>query len=414
MSVSIYHPTKKIKQSIILPSSKSESNRALIINALSGNKGKLENISEARDTKILKSLLASDDYTLNARDAGTTFRFMTSLLALRGEEKYLTGNERMCERPVGILVEALKRLGADIEYAKNEGYPPLIIKGFRTEPKNQLKIEGNVSSQFISSILMIAPYFPKGLNMELIEPIYSVPYIKMTLNIMKAFGIDYSWQGNVIKIPPGEYQACTFFVESDWSAASYWYSMASIAEEAEIELKGLKQNSLQGDSAITEIMEPLGISTAFDDKKIFLRKNYNRLPDKKYLDFTNYPDLAQTLVVLCAARQVNLTITGVESLKIKETDRISALKYELLKIGIHLEQTKSPEVYELRRVPLHIPENIEFETYKDHRMAMALTPFGLLNKIKMTDPQVVEKSYPEFWNDIERAGFKVMQEEQVF
>jgi 3-phosphoshikimate 1-carboxyvinyltransferase len=407
MNISVSHPTGKVKATIHLPSSKSESNRALIINALSGNKCDIKNLSTARDTVTMNRLLNSSDETLDVIDAGTTMRFLTALTSLGKEEKILTGHARMCERPIALLVDALREIGAEIEYMKNDGYPPIKVKGIKKQLNNHIKIRGDVSSQYISALLMIAPNLPQGLTLELTGEIGSRPYIMMTLQMMADFGISYDFKGNIISVKNQPYKPSSFFVESDWSGASYWFGVAAIAQEAEIELIGLKKNSLQGDAAIVGIMEKLGISTEFKNNSIILKKNPKTNISNIEIDFTDCPDIAQTIAVICAANNVKLTMTGVESLKIKETDRLAALKNELAKFGT--------EVTDLGNQKYTVESNSKFKiqnskliaTYKDHRMAMAFAPLGLRGEINLEEKEVVVKSYPSFWEDFTKAGFKI-------
>ena len=406
MNISVSHPTGKVKATIHLPSSKSESNRALIINALSGYKCDIQNISTARDTVTMNRLLHTSDETLDVIDAGTTMRFLTALTSLGTEEKILTGHTRMCERPIALLVDALREIGAEIEYLKNEGYPPIKVKGIKKQLTNHIKIRGDVSSQYISALLMIAPKLPQGLTLELTGEIGSKPYIMMTLQMMADFGINYDFTGNIISVKNQPYKPSSFFVESDWSGASYWFGVAAIAKEAEIELIGLKKNSLQGDAAIVGIMEKIGISTEFKTNSIVLRK-INQLVSNIEIDFTDCPDIAQTLAVICAANGIKLTMTGVESLKIKETDRLFALKTELAPFGTDVIDLGNQKYTVESHSVFSIQHSILIKTYKDHRMAMAFAPLGLVGTISIEDKEVVAKSYPSFWDDLAVAGFMV-------
>lgn len=409
MDISVSHPTRKIKATIHLPSSKSESNRALIINALHQNASTLENLSTARDTQTLKRLLQSSDYELDVIDAGTTMRFLTAYLSTQKTERILTGTPRMCERPIGILVNALREIGAEIEFLKNEGFPPLKIKGMPNgQIKNYVKIRGDVSSQFISALLMIAPTLPQGLTLELTGEVGSVPYIQMTLQMMAAFGIKYDFNNQLIKIEPQAYRPSTFYVESDWSGASYWYSMAALAQEAEIELVGLKEHSLQGDSAIVPMLQKLGITTRFIKNALIIKKESTfSLPNHVEIDFTHCPDIAQTLAVICAGLKVNLYMTGVESLKVKETDRLLAIKNELAKFNVPVTEVE-PKKYLVKGSDCSLPTTPpSIHTYDDHRMAMAFAPMALLTPVTIEHKEVVVKSYPSFWNDLQVAGFKL-------
>jgi len=399
-AVHLYPPSGPVRATIQLTSSKSESNRALIINALTGFQCTLHNVSAARDTQTMIRLLQSEDPIADVLDAGTTMRFLTAYFAITGQHKTLTGTPRMCERPIGILVDALRVLGADIEFLGNEGYPPLITRGFNKSGTNRVAIRGDVSSQYISALLMIAPLLPDGLLLELTGEVGSRPYIEMTLKQMAHFGVNAraDWATNSIEVPATPYVPRDYAVESDWSGASYWYSIAAVAEEgSEIELLGLKEASLQGDSAIVDIMRPLGVQSTFFEGGVRLTK----IPEEASLrwDFTDCPDLAQTVAVCCALKQITLTLTGIESLKIKETDRVAALQAELKKIGSDLVEVKSNEEYIVTRYDSPASEVPSIATYDDHRMAMAFAPVALRREISIEEPGVVAKSYPKFWED---------------
>lgn len=389
---------------ISVPASKSESNRALIITAIAG-KGKVENLSTARDTQTMERLLLSEEHTLNVIDAGTTMRFLTAYLAIKGNDRTITGTPRMCERPIGILVDALRKLGASIEYAKKEGYPPLHIKGFKSSGISQIKMKGDVSSQYISAMLMIGPILEKGLKLELTGKIGSKPYIDMTLGIMAHFGISANIERNKIHVPQGIYEDSVFKVDPDWSGASYWYAVTALADNSQILLKGFNLPSYQGDSKIKDIMVKLGVRSEFKDKGLLLIKDENL--DHIEIDFTDIPDLAQTVLVVCAAKGIYAHLTGLESLRIKETDRIAALQNELSKFGGQLIE-KNPHEWEL--IPVErkaIPEKLFIKTYDDHRMAMAFAPLATLTNIQIENASVVQKSYPSFWEDMGKAGFSI-------
>ena len=407
-NISISNISKQISGTIELPGSKSESNRALIINALSGSKSQLLNISESGDTTILKEALSSNEPEINIRDAGTAMRFITAFFAASKQNKIVTGSDRMKERPIGILVDALNALGANIEYLGNIGFPPLKINGSISEfTTNKIRISANISSQFISALLLIAPTLPLGLEIELEEKISSTPYILMTLEIMQQFGIVSEFVGNFIRIEKQNYIQSEINIEPDWSNAAYWYSMAVLSNDPAIFLKGLKRKSLQGDSIIKEIFLPLGINTEFSDNGAFITKSNEyilKFPDM--IDFSDNPDLAQTLIVLCAAKGVKCKFTGLESLKIKETDRIKALQNEIAKFDISLIEEKKGLYY--NNGFFNINASPVIETYNDHRMAMAFAPLSLLCKnITIKEPQCVMKSYPGFWKDLKLAGFVI-------
>ncbi len=390
---------------IPLPSSKSESNRALIINALAGGKDNLSNLAEARDTQTMMRLLASDDAIADVIDAGTTMRFLTAYFAITGQHKTMTGTPRMCERPIGILVDALRSLGADIQYVNQEGYPPLELKGFNFSGNNHLQIRGDVSSQYISALLMIAPILPKGLILEITGALGSKPYIEMTLKQMEAFGvtIQRDWENMTITVNHQKYEPVPYTIESDWSGASYWFAAVAISEhhDTQLELLGLKENSLQGDSVITQIMTRFGVKSEYTERGVKLTKTSTRNGGE--WDFKDCPDLAQTVCVVAAAKQIPLLMIGVESLKVKETNRIVALQNEIKKMGTQLQEIEENHKYFLMpQVPMRIPRIIN--TYDDHRMAMAFAPLACMMDILIEDPDVVDKSYPSFWKHFEKIS----------
>lgn len=398
--------SKRIQLTLDLASSKSESNRALIMNALSGNPIALKNLANARDTETMTRLLsdlASAEW--DVLDAGTTMRFTTAFAAVKGLDKVMTGTKRMKERPIGILVDALRTLGAEIDYLGEDGYPPHHIKGFKKQLTNHLQIRGDVSSQYISALLMIAPSLPEGLTLELTGKVGSKPYIQMTINLMKHFGVIAEWTENIIKIAPQEYTHQAYTIEGDWSGASYWYSIAALAGHAEIELIGLRKDSNQGDSVLTELMTNLGVSTEFKENSVVLR-NTGKCQDFEW-DFTHCPDIAQTIAVIVAQKGVSAKFHGLESLRIKETDRIDAIKNELAKFGTVV-KVIGDESIEIIKPVFNSTPNVEIETYHDHRMAMAFAPLGLIAPIVIIDPSVVNKSYPDYWRDLENAGFKIV------
>ncbi|MBJ6116852.1 3-phosphoshikimate 1-carboxyvinyltransferase [Pontibacter sp. BT310] len=407
-TVTLSHPTGVLSGTINLPASKSEANRALIIAALAGGNSDIQNLSEANDTQLLQRLLKSDAATIDAEDAGTVMRFLTAYYVITGQQKTLTGTDRMCQRPIKILVEALRELGATIDYLQQEGYPPLKISGFKGIGNNHLKVRSDISSQYISALLMIAPLLPDGLILELEGKIGSRPYIEMTLSLMQHFGVSATFENNMIVVANQNYNPATFAVEPDWSAASYWYSMVALAKEADITLPGLRENSYQGDRAIVDIMSRLGVYTEFTETGIRLTKKH--CEKKVAFDFTNCPDLAQTIVALCAALGVTLEMTGLESLRIKETDRIQALQIEVLSMGASLDEM-TPGVFRMEPAILTKSE-LTFRTYQDHRMAMAFAPIALLEPVQIQEPSVVRKSYPRFWEDLEKVGFEVIRNKE--
>ncbi|WP_258103797.1 3-phosphoshikimate 1-carboxyvinyltransferase [Marinoscillum sp. MHG1-6] len=396
---------KPLHGHVQLTSSKSESNRALLINALSGGKLQLNNLSAARDTQTMMRLLSNKDANVwDVLDAGTTMRFCTAYLGTMGSGQTITGTDRMKQRPIGLLVDALRDLGAEIEYLENEGYPPLKINKITEQKTIVLNIPGNISSQFISALLMIGPSLPNGLQINLTTEVFSRPYIEMTLGLMKKFGVDSVWMDDTITIQPQPYQGGAYMVESDWSGASYWYSMAALNPDADITLGGLKSDSLQGDQEIATIMEKLGVSTVYEDNGAHLKSN-GRLDEVIEINFKTCPDLAQTVMVTAAAKGATLKMTGLESLRIKETDRIAAMAAELKKIGGSLTE---PETGLWVMSPGTLPASTEpIETYDDHRMAMAFAPLNQVMPLTILDPEVVNKSYPAFWDDMKSMGMEM-------
>jgi 3-phosphoshikimate 1-carboxyvinyltransferase len=390
-----------IKEKIRLASSKSESNRALIINALSGFGGELQNLSTARDTQTMIRLLKSEDAVADVLDAGTTMRFLTAYFAVTNQTKTMTGTPRMCERPIGILVDALRSIGCEIDYLGKEGYPPTQLKGFSEQKDNEISIRGDVSSQYISALLMISPLLPNGLSINLLGEIGSIPYITMTIKQMEAFGVKVSadWDAKKLSVEAQKYQPTSYQIESDWSGASYWYSIVALAEneDVEIELLGLKENSLQGDSVIVNIMSELGVKSTFTPDGVLLQKTMAN-PSFEW-DFTDCPDLAQTVAVVLVAKKIKGIFTGLESLKIKETDRVLALQNELAKIGGTLEEVEAKTRYEVNSGGSWT-KTPTFETYDDHRMAMAFAPLAMILDVIIEEPGVVAKSYPSYWEDL--------------
>ncbi len=404
---------KHIAAEIKLTGSKSECNRALIISALSNGSVQVENLSMAADTVTLNKILAQiedkeksvPERIVDVGPAGTAMRFLTAFLAIKPGQFLLTGTERMKQRPIGILAEALKGIGAQISYTENDGFPPLQIVGTLLQTNKYVKIKGDISSQYISALLMIAPNLPLGLSLQIEGELTSKPYVEMTLSMLAQAGIRYTWIDNTIDIEQQTFKKTTIYIEPDWSAASYWYAIAALADEASIFLPGLNGYSLQGDSQITEIMANFGITSQFKNGGVFLKKEPKKI-ERKIFDLRECPDLAQTLVVICAALGHSCTFTGLETLKIKETNRILALQTELAKIGVSF--TEKNLSYKLDCSQLHFPEKININTYEDHRMAMAFAPLALkIKQVEIEEKQVVEKSYPYFWDDLAQAGFSV-------
>ena len=396
---------KKIKEKNTISGSKSESNRLLILQKLFPEI-LIQNLSDSDDSVHMQHALSTEDGRVDIGHAGTAMRFLTSYFAVNdGRDTVLTGSQRMQNRPIEILVNALNNLGASIEYLEKVGYPPIRIKGTKIT-KDKVQINGNVSSQYISSLLLIASKLENGLEIELIGKITSVPYIKMTLSLLTQLGIENKFEGNFIKVfPKTEIQKQTIVVESDWSSASYFYSIVALSKiGSEITLSAYKKESLQGDSCLAEIYQHFGVETVFGEHSIILKKTKVSNKEILEIDLKNAPDIAQTIAVTCFAEKIECNLSGLHTLKIKETDRLEALHDELSKLGalisvtdksLHLE--KSSE----------IKKNIAIKTYNDHRMAMAFAPLALLVPIKILNAEVVTKSYQKFWEDMQQIGIVI-------
>lgn len=409
MQIKAFAP-KYVKGKVILPSSKSLSNRVLVINALSGNRGMLpENVSDCDDTRVMIKWLDGCDETVDVGAAGTAMRFSTALLAVSEGYRVITGSERMKQRPIALLVDALRGLGAEIEYVGNEGYPPLRIRGNPTMKGGCVSLSGGVSSQYISALLMIAPMMEEGLTLTLTGDVVSRPYIDMTIGLMRDFGAKVMWMDdNVVRVEPRVYSKRDFFVESDWSACSYWYEMVALGD-GDVLLPGLFKDSFQGDSRVAELFSMLGVTTEYvEGEGMGACVHIYRTGDvcgRLDLDLVEQPDLAQTLVVCCCMMGVPFRFTGLQSLKIKETDRINALRTEMRKLGYVVGEDNDSVLYwngercEADTEPV-------IDTYDDHRMAMAFAPCALkLGEIRINDPHVVSKSYPGYWEDLRSVGF---------
>lgn len=410
-----YNITKpeRLQVNIKLPASKSISNRALIIHALTGGSIIPENLSDCDDTEVVIHALEQMPEVIDIKAAGTAMRFMTAFLAATEHgEHVITGTERMQHRPIKILVDALRQLGADIAYEKEEGFPPLRIKG-ATLDGGQLEVAGNISSQYISALLLIGPMLRKGLTLRLLGDTISRPYIDLTLWTMREFGADAEWTDvDTITIQPKPYESRPYIIENDWSAASYWYEIVALSDdpEAEVCLEGLMDGSKQGDSSVRYIFSLLGVKTTFGTRKagvptkVTLTKSGHRVNRLEY-DFVNVPDLAQTFVCTCCAMGVPFHFTGLQTLKIKETDRIAALKTEMAKLGYQLEAINDCELkWDGQKSQV---SNSPIDTYDDHRMALAFAPLAMKSPISINNPQVVSKSYPRFWEDLESANFNI-------
>ena len=406
---------KKLDTSISLPASKSISNRALIIYALSGGRLMPQNLSDCDDTNVIIEAMRYMPEVIDIKAAGTAMRFMTAYLSVMRGTHVITGTKRMKNRPIGVLVDALRNLGADIEYVEKEGYPPLRITG-RSLTGGVLEIAGDVSSQYISALLMIGPVLEDGLELRLTGDIISRPYIDLTLWLMREFGADADWSsGDTISVKAQAYQNRDYFIENDWSGASYWYEMVALSgdRDASIQLSGLTDGSKQGDSVVKYIFSLLGVKTIFETKEegklqvVTLKKSGRRVPRLEY-DFVNSPDLTQTFVVACCMLGVPFHFRGLSTLKIKETDRIEALKNEMRKLGFVLtDKNYSELIWDGTRCEPATDAIID--TYEDHRMALAFAPVSMKQQITINNPQVVSKSYPNFWHDLQKAGFEIAE-----
>ena len=414
MQYNIISPTR-LNANIQLPASKSVSNRALIIYALSGGYKLPQNLSDCDDTEVIINAIRYMPEVIDIKAAGTAMRFMTAYLSVMRGTHVITGTDRMKHRPIRVLVDALRKLGADIKYVGEEGFPPLRITG-RKLTGGLLEIPGNVSSQFISALLMIGPVLEEGLELRLTGNIISRPYIDLTLWMMREFGADADWSaGDTISVKPQPYKNRDYVIENDWSGASYWYEMVALSSDrdATVQLSGLMDGSKQGDSVVKYIFSLLGVKTVFETSKkeglqtVTLQRSGRCVPRLEY-DFVNSPDLAQTVVVACCAKGVPFHFRGLSTLKIKETDRIEALKKELLKLGYVLKDFNGSElVWDGTRCnPL---KQAVIDTYEDHRMALSFAPLSLQQPIVINNPQVVTKSYPRFWDDLKSAGFEISE-----
>jgi 3-phosphoshikimate 1-carboxyvinyltransferase len=406
--IEINPPSGNIITEIELPGSKSISNRLLMIRAISNLPIHFKNLSDSEDTilmaKALGQISNKESGIVDIHHAGTDMRFLTAHLSVKKGEWIVTGSERMKQRPISELVNALKDLGADISYLEKEGYPPLKINGKKLTGA-KIEIDGSISSQFISALLLIAPTLNNDFEIVLKGNIVSRPYIKMTVELLKLFGVFVSFKENKILIKPTAFKMINdqFMVESDWSAASYWYNMVAFSENSEVILRYLDKQSLQADSILPEIYSKLGVSTEFVEKGVCLRRNETIVKEFKY-DFTNCPDIAQTVAVTCLGLEIKATLTGLQTLKIKETDRILALKTELEKLGATVEATNNSLII-IPPAKL-ITENASVSTYNDHRMAMSFAPLAIkCPGLKIENPDVVNKSYPAFWDDLQHSGF---------
>ena len=402
---------KNLNCTVKLPASKSISNRALVLSALSGGKDMPENLSDCDDTEVMINALHDMPREIDIKAGGTAMRFMTAFLGVTPGEHIITGTERMKHRPIGVLVDSLRKMGAEIEYVGDKGFPPLLVKG-KTLDGGWVQIDGSVSSQFISALLMVGPTMRKTLTLQLTGDIISRPYIDLTLEMMRHYGANPVWTGvDTIAVEPVPYVSRPYFIESDWSAASYWYEILALCDDpnAEVRLTGLMDGSSQGDTIVKYIFSLLGVKTSFGTDKqgvpttVTLRRSGRKLPQLRF-DFSNCPDLAQTIVCTCCGMGIPFDFTGLSTLKIKETDRIEALKTELRKLGYVINDRNNNELqWDGSRCE---PTMEPIDTYEDHRMAMAFAPLAMkTGGIKINNPQVVSKSYPEYWSDLQSCGF---------
>jgi 3-phosphoshikimate 1-carboxyvinyltransferase len=410
MIYSISHPTKNISGEIHLTASKSESNRALVIRALCGHPFEIKNLAAAADTDTMLRLLDSTEALKDVGPAGTTMRFLTAYYCTQEGVVTMTGSERMKQRPIGILVDALRQLGADIEYEGEEGFPPLRIAG-KPLQGGKIKMDGSVSSQFITAVLLIAPTLPLGLEIEFTGEVASRPYLEMTLRMMRYFGANWNWNGAELHVASGGYTGKPFTVEADWSAASYWYEMAALSEKSDFFLYGLKKESLQGDCVIAELYGQFGIETEFIEGGIHIKKQNDPNPPSTHLvyNFEDCPDVAQTLACTCAGLGWTAGMDGLKSLRIKETDRTLALHVELQKLGVD-SAVLGDDRFTIGQGKVPMNAEAVIDTYEDHRMAMAFAPLALtMNRIQVEDPTVVDKSYPHYWSDLKSVGFEITE-----
>ena len=407
MHLFLQNSTINPRTDITITGSKSESNRLLLLKALFENL-EIQNISNSDDSQYMLKALSTESTTVDIHHAGTAMRFLTAYFAtLEGNTTLLTGSQRMQERPIKILVEALRELGADIEYANKEGYPPLKITG-KQLLKDEVRMKANVSSQYISALLLMATKLKNGLELHLEGKITSVPYIKMTLSLLEQIGVETSFEVQTIKVQPYlEAAPKTLTVESDWSSASYFYSIIALSPlGTQVSLSTYKKDSLQGDAVLKDIYRQMGVETSFEASRIILKKTTNTLPPLIDIDLANAPDIAQTIVVSCLGLQIQCHITGLHTLKIKETDRLEALKSEIFKFGTDLNITND-SLSLLDPKPLMSGATVE--TYNDHRMAMAFAPLALLTSFSINEAEVVSKSFPDFWENLSELGFNISE-----
>lgn len=399
---------RNLKRSVFaeltIPASKSISNRCLIIQALCDDNFEIENLAPSSDTVLMKSAVNSDSVELNLQNAGTTFRFLTAYFAFLGKEVVLTGTDDMKRRPIGPLVDALMQLGAKISYLENENYPPLKIDATKLHGF-KASIDANISSQYISALLLIAPYLPNGLELELKGEILSKPYLQMTIALMKSYGVEVSWNEQTIMVKPQKYIAKNTVVEGDWSSASYWYGLAALSDEAKITLKNINTKSIQGDRVIADMMKEFGVET-IENGDLIIKKAQNFKPKQNLsFDFKQYPDLALTVAVVAAGLGINCKLTGLQALPIKESDRLNAVCTELQKLEYNCKIVNNKELQIIAVKPLLEPKEM-VNTYHDHRIALAFSLLNFVHRyLEIEEPDVINKSYPGYWNDLKEAGF---------
>ena len=404
MILTLSHPTAICNGKLQITGSKSESNRLLLLQALFSG-FTIDNASESDDSRVMQVALKSDSEVIDVHHAGTAMRFLTAYFAhLEGREVLLTGSQRMQERPVKILVEALQLLGASIRYEKEEGYPPLRIHGKKLKG-GRVTLPANISSQYISALLLIGPVLEEGIQIDLIGKITSLPYINMTLALLESLGVESNFEGQTIRVEPQKKpKRIPQIVESDWSSASYFFSVVALADQSEIHLTSYKKHSLQGDSVLREIYRELGVASSIEEETLKLKKAIVDLPEVLHWDLSMAPDIAQTIAVTCYGLGIGCKLTGLHTLKIKETDRLQALYNELTKLGARIKITK--DSLELTSGSNFIA-NCSVPTYNDHRMAMAFAPLALKIPLTIEDAEVVSKSYPSFWDDLEQINFNI-------
>jgi 3-phosphoshikimate 1-carboxyvinyltransferase len=404
MTVSLSHPSVKCNGKLRITGSKSETNRLLLLQALFSGLS-IENTSESDDSEVMQAALKAKTDVINVHHAGTAMRFLTAYFAhLEGREIVLTGSQRMQERPIKILVEALRSIGASITYEKEEGYPPIMIKGKKLNG-GTVKLPADISSQYISALLLIGPVLENGIQLDLLGKITSIPYINMTLSLLNSIGVQTEFKGQSIRVAPQKNpRLTTQIVESDWSSASYYFSIVALSDESEIHLTSYKKNSLQGDRVLREIYSKLGVSSSIDGQTLILKKEKVDLPHVLEWDLSKAPDIAQTIAVSCYGLGVGCKLKGLHTLKIKETDRLQALYNELTKLGAQVKVTyKSLKL----AAGSNFVANCSLPTYNDHRMAMAFAPLALKVPLIIENAEVVSKSYPTFWKDLEQINFKI-------